>query len=219
MLTLQIETVEERVFHVLRTEIVRGTLIPDSPLRLEEISKRLGVSTTPVRAALRRLEAEHLVKSVPHRGATVASIDLENLQEIQSIRAALEGYASRLGAERVDDEEIGMMEAHFERLTKIAAEERVDEYLKDQWRLHDICYAAGVNSRLLGLIADHRRQAERYLHLAIGDTDGFLGSVAHQERLLAACRARDGRRAEQEIHDGLDWTVKRVAKALSHSSS
>src|SRR2546426_1115964 len=99
---LEIKSAEDHVFEALRARILRG-LAPGSPLRLAEIADQYGVSMMPVRSALRRLEAEGLIRQLPRRGAVVAPLELSDLEEIQAVRAGLEGYAARLGAERIGE--------------------------------------------------------------------------------------------------------------------
>src|SRR5262245_51556665 len=79
---LLIKSAEDQVYEVLRDEIIHG-MEPGMPLRLAEIAERLGVSTMPVRAALMRLESDGLVRQQPRRGAIVAPLDVEDIQEIQ----------------------------------------------------------------------------------------------------------------------------------------
>jgi DNA-binding GntR family transcriptional regulator len=208
---LAIETVEQRIFSALRAEIVRGVLRPDAPLRLIELSERLGVSTTPIRGAIRRLESEGLARTSPHRGARVAPLELEDLEEVQAVRCAVEGFAVRLGAERLTDADLEHMRQIFDRLSAVAPDRDLDAYLVLQWDLHDVCYQKSERIRLLELITVYRLRAERYIRLVIGSKGGFEGSIELQRRFLAACGQRDGNRAEREICDGLEWTVRGLA--------
>ena len=110
---LVIKSTEDQVYETLRREIVR-TLEPGTPLRLSAIAERLGVSTMPVRAALLRLESEGLVRQVARKGAVVAPLELEDIEEIQAIRWGIEGLAARLGAERVAEEALATMRKHLD---------------------------------------------------------------------------------------------------------
>jgi DNA-binding GntR family transcriptional regulator len=89
----------------LRTSIVAGTLPPGSHLSVPELARRLGVSRSPVRDALLRLERTGLVSLVPRRGAVVLNPDADDLAQLFEIREALEGTAARLAAERMTDHE------------------------------------------------------------------------------------------------------------------
>src|ERR687883_1814422 len=91
----------------LREAIILGELGPGSPLRLEDVARSLGMSISPIREAVRQLEALGLAEHVPHHGAKVMRLDVEELRELFSIRLALESMALRRAAEvfRPEDEE------------------------------------------------------------------------------------------------------------------
>src|SRR5262249_11558050 len=86
----------------LREAIILGELTPGTPLRLEELARSLGTSISPIREAVRQLEALGLAEHVPHHGAKVVALEIEELREIFSIRLALETMAVRRAAELFD---------------------------------------------------------------------------------------------------------------------
>src|SRR5438552_16474139 len=89
----------EAALERLREAIILGELTPGTPLRLEDLARSLGMSISPIREAVRRLEALGLAAHVPHHGARVMGLDVEELRELFSIRLALEGMAVRRAAE------------------------------------------------------------------------------------------------------------------------
>jgi DNA-binding GntR family transcriptional regulator len=101
---------------LLRELIITGDLKPGEALRQRDLADRFGVSPTPVREALRRLESEGLVRYDAHRGSTVIEADVGGLQEKFRIRAALEGLAASLAAPKISDEDISELESYNERL-------------------------------------------------------------------------------------------------------
>jgi DNA-binding GntR family transcriptional regulator len=105
---------------LLRELIITGDLKPGQALRQRDLADRFGVSPTPVREALRRLEAEGLVKYDPHRGSTVIEADVGGMQEKFRIRAALEGLAASLAAPKISDDGISELESYNERLTDMS---------------------------------------------------------------------------------------------------
>ena len=90
------QTRQKVVVSRLREAILRGSFAPGERLDQKEISERLKVSRSPVREALRTLAAEGLVEVIPHRGAVVAELSPDELEEIVAIRSVLEGMAARL---------------------------------------------------------------------------------------------------------------------------
>src|SRR5690606_12292208 len=100
----------ELVFEVLREAIITGKLRPGERLMEVQLAEELGVSRTPVREAIRKLELEGLVLMIPRRGAYVAEISMKDIADVFEIRAALEGLAAQLAAERCTPEEIENLE-------------------------------------------------------------------------------------------------------------
>ncbi len=162
-----------------------------------------------------REQAEGLVHELPRRGSIVAPLELHDLEEIQAVRAGIEGFAARLGAERVSAPDLASMNNLVTRLRETDAD--MDAYLALEWQLHETCYAAAQRPRLLRLVEDYRRPAERYVRAALHISSTFFDAVRFQEELVAACAANDGDRAELVIRSALDWTVEQVAPLLKNA--
>jgi DNA-binding GntR family transcriptional regulator len=111
----------ELVYRDLRERIVNGILHPGERLYLQTLADERGVSTVPVREALRRLESEGLVRNQPHAGATVASLDVEKIEVHFMVRAALEGLAARLAAGHITPALLEQLTAQDEELRRLAA--------------------------------------------------------------------------------------------------
>lgn len=112
------------VHTVLHREILDGTLEPGAPILQDEIAARLGVSITPVREALRRLESVGLVSYQTHYGATVTELSTEALAELYLLRAAVEGLAARLAATRITPAQLDVLrEIHGDMQTAQAAQD------------------------------------------------------------------------------------------------
>ncbi len=208
---LVIRSAEDQVYDVLRDEILHA-LEPGTALPLAHIAERLGVSTMPVRAALVRLEADGLVRQQRRRGAIVAPLEVEDVQEIQAIRAGIEGLAARLGARRIDDRGLGRMEELLGVLRSAAARHDLDQFLHIATEFEDECYRAAHRPHLLALIQGQRQAAHRYVRLALGDSPDF--ELAFHERFYAANAAHDGVAASTTIRDALAWTLERIAGRL-----
>lgn len=103
------QTKTDAAYAELRRRILDGDLPPQTPINQEEIARSLGVSTTPLREALRRLESEGFIISAAHRDATVAPLDLDQLADLYDTKVELECYAVRLAAARVTDADAAAM--------------------------------------------------------------------------------------------------------------
>jgi DNA-binding GntR family transcriptional regulator len=209
---LVIKSAEDQVYEVLRDEILHD-LEPGTALPLAGIAERLGVSTMPVRAALMRLEADGLVRQQPRRGAIVAPLEVDDVQEIQAVRAGIEGLAARLGARRIDERGLGRMAELLGVLRSAAARRDLDQFIRIETEFEDECYRAARRPRLLAQVQGHRQAAQRYVRLALGDSPDF--ELAFAERFYAACADHDGIAAAAIIREALAWTFDRIAERLA----
>jgi DNA-binding GntR family transcriptional regulator len=212
----QMKTAKEYVYDALRLLIVRGALEPGTALPLGDVASDLQVSTMPVRSALALLEAEGLVRQLPRRGgAIVAPVDLEDFEEIQAIRFGIESFAAQLGAQRIDEPGLDEMRLLRARIRNLAGESDPDALLAEIFAFHNVCYRAARRPRLLRLIEDHQRRAERYLRIALQETNpGFDAHVQVQDRFLATCESHDGPAAAAAVRDALTWTFERLRPVM-----
>jgi DNA-binding GntR family transcriptional regulator len=216
---VSLKTVEEQVVDALRDLIVRGSLQPGESLRLADLSNALGVSTLPVRQALRRLEVERLVIQIPRRGAVVAPLELDDLEEIQAVREGIEGLAARVGVVQLDAKATKEMRGLLTSLERLAEQRERDRFLLAQWGLHDICYRASDRPQLLSLIDAYRQRAERYVRLAIDSTHEFSESLSSQSQFVEACEDHDPQAAEEVVRLAMRWTVRTVAGRLQSAQA
>jgi DNA-binding GntR family transcriptional regulator len=210
---LSIRSAEDEVYEALRDQIVHG-LEPLSPLALNDIASSLAVSTMPVRGALRRLEAENLVINRPRRGSVVAPLRVEDIEEIQTMRCRLEGLAALIGAPRVDDAGLAKMRRELAAVNRAIVRKDLDAYVLHLREFEEVVYQAVGWPRLLKLIEELRRSAERYLRIAVGGGGEEVLSAKLWERFYEAVEAHDGPAAEQAIVAAITWTLNRMRKTL-----
>jgi DNA-binding GntR family transcriptional regulator len=211
---LQISSVEDGVYRALRREIGRLELAPGGRLRLEELAGRFRVSLTPVRHALRRLESEGLVVSLPRRGSRVAPLSVAELEEIQALRLGLETFLARAGAERCTDEALAEMKTARREMERAFRAGDLDAYIRSFWSLRDACYQCAERPRLLRALEDQRIRVERYILYLCRDPEAFASLRRGPDTLLEACRARDGAAAERATRDALTWVLAELQRML-----
>jgi len=107
-------TMAEAALERLREAIIMGELTPGTPLRLEDLARQLGMSISPIREAVRQLEALGLAEHVPHHGAKVMPLDVEELRELFAVRLALEGMAVRRAAELFEPARLAAFAGEYE---------------------------------------------------------------------------------------------------------
>ncbi|MEO8291158.1 MAG: GntR family transcriptional regulator [Gaiellaceae bacterium] len=211
---LEISSVEDGVYRILRQEIGRLELPPEHRLRLEELAARFRVSLTPVRHALRRLESEGLVVSIPRRGSRVAPLSVDELEEIQALRLGLETFLARAGAERCTEAALAEMERARDEMERAFRAGDLDAYIRSFWSLRDACYACAERPRLLHALEDQRIRVERYILFLCRDPEAFADLRRGPDTLLEACRARDGEAAEAATRDALTWVLATLKRML-----
>jgi DNA-binding GntR family transcriptional regulator len=142
------ETRAEQIRQMLAAEIVRGRLPPGLPLDETEIARKFGVSRTPVREAIRQLEATGLAEARPRRGAVVAAVTKERLDEMFFLMLELEALCAREAARNMTDRERTALQKLLAAGASLAARGKIEAYAKHNLEFHDALYAGGHNSYL-----------------------------------------------------------------------
>jgi len=197
-------TMAEYALEQLRESIILGELPPGTPLRLDELARSLGMSISPIREAVRQLEALGLAKHVPHQGARVLDFDIDELRDLFQVRLALESLAVRRGAERFETADADTARGHLERFDAAAAAGDVRGTMRAHTDFHFTLYDASQSPWLVAMIRPAWDRSERF-------RPALLTSQTAQERhrelddeLLAACAGHDPEAAAQALHDHLE---------------
>lgn len=184
----------EYVLKRLREDIASGLVVPGTSLRQAEIAGRYGVSATPVREALRLLEAGGTVSYAPHRGATVRELSPERVQDVYLLRAEIEGLATAVACERMTDDDLAKIEAVHAELNAYRDEDGQQLAILNR-RLHFTIYSAGSE-----LIASHASSLWSLFPPWVTiwrNRDAAAALSADHERILKALRARDATLAQE----------------------
>jgi len=189
-----IQTAQEVITDTLRQSIIDGEFKPGDRLIQDEIAERYGVSRIPVREAMRTLSAEGLVTFSSRKGAIVTPLSAADIEEILSIRAVLEGMATRLATECATEKELDKIRQVFHRLETARGD--VELYFQCNYEFHEAILEAAHSPRLKELITTLRNSVEpvarRYL-IAAGRVE-----IAHHDHLeiLEALERRNALAAE-----------------------
>lgn len=204
----------DRAYSLLREAIIEGEYPPGSPLRHNELTKALGVSLIPIREAIRRLEVERLVDSIPNKGARVAPISIEDVSDVYQTRIALETEALRRAWPNLTPEVLD--EISMVRESMVERVRRDDETFYDlHRRVHFEIYEASHSPWLVHLIEIVWSHTERYRRAA-AKLDSFVdeGSDLHG-KILDAIRAGDPEAAEAALRNDLERTARLMFTAYS----
>ena len=165
-------TMAEYALEQLREAIILGELPAGTPLRLDELARSLGMSISPIREAVRQLEALGLAKHVPHQGARVLDFDIDELRDLFQVRLALESLAVRRAAERFTDEDARCgARASSTASTRRAAADDVRETMRAHTDFHFTLYEASQSPWLVALIRPAWDRSERFRPALLTSTD------------------------------------------------
>lgn len=202
------------VFNTLRQAIITGEFAPGERLVEISLSQSLGVSRTPVREAIRKLELEGLVVMVPRKGAYVASITEQSLRDVLEVRIVLELFAVKLACERIHEAGIRELESlHRDFTLAVVSNDQLDIAQKDE-QFHDAIFRAGGNKRLISIINNLREQFYRYRLEYVRDIPSHKGLVQEHEALIAAIRERNADKAQRLMRQHLENQQNAVIQAI-----
>ncbi len=190
------QPLREVVCESLREAIRTGVLKSGERLMEIQIAEELGVSRTPVREAIRKLDQEGFVVMMPRRGAYVANMSIRDVNEIFEIRTALESLSNGLAAERITAEELESLQRLLVQIGKYIKEGNMDKIVETDIEFHDILYRAARNARLEGIISNLREQLTRFRKLSMS-YPGRLEETLEEHRAMVDAIAQGDTEAAQ----------------------
>lgn len=186
-----------RVYLALLNSILSGRLEPGAPLRPDAIARQLEVSTTPVREAMQRLEADGVAIKMPYQGWFVREYTAEQVHELYELRAALECFSVRLACERITDAEVAWLDQHQAKGQAALAAGDMDAYRIYNRDLHDAIMRAGKNSYLSAMTGQLRLHSEILMTRTIRLSGRPVRAIEEHHRIIRLIAARNAAEAEQ----------------------
>lgn len=198
-------SVRELAYNNLKSAVLTGRFNPGQRLTEEHLAKSLGVSRTPVREALHKLESEGLVKPMERRGFSVARDSREEMEDLFDIRAALEGYAIRLICACIDDESIDSLQHLIGQAEKALERKKLDEVFKYNTRFHDALHGViSHKSRFHNLIADTRKYVLRYRKDSLHYLAGARRTIDGHKKIVLAISLKDPDLCERVMREHIE---------------
>ena len=176
------------VFTTLRRAIITGEFTPGERLMEVSLARQLGVSRTPVREAIRKLELEGLVTMIPRKGAQVSHITEKSLRDVVEVRMVLEEYAVALACERITSSDCKELARLHEEFSLAVEKGDVLDIAEKDERFHDAIFRATDNDRLISIINSLREQFYRYRLEYVKDISQWSTLVNEHLALLNAIR-------------------------------
>jgi len=195
-----------KVFNYLQNDILNGKYKAGDSLIETKLSEELGVSRTPIREAIRQLELEGLVQTIPNKGAIVTGLSAKDIQDIYTIRIAIEGIAARWAAENATEAELKDMK-HFLELEEFYTEKNdVEQILKLDTKFHEAIYKASKSKPLMLMLSNFHHYIQRARINSLGMTGRAEETLSEHKAIYQAILEKDVRKAEE-------LTIEHVKKA------
>ncbi len=204
------QSLRERIVRRLRDAIVAGDLPANSRLAEPELAKRLGVSRTPLREAIRQLAAEGFVSTIPRVGSFVSHVTPQDAEELYAVRAVIEGLAARQAAENPDPAKREILREILDELTKRKGDLR--RYHEMSGQFHDAIVTLSGNRRLQAIHNGVSLHVSRMRALSLAGRGRPEVSLRDHRRIVAAILQGRGAEAERLMRahvEGARLVVKR----------
>lgn len=202
------------VFNTLRQAILRGELKPGERLMEIQLANKLGVSRTPIREAIRKLELEGLVLMIPRRGAEVAEITEKSLRDVLEVRRALEELAVRLACLRMKPEDLEELKLAASEFEGVLGDEDITVVAEADVAFHDVIYLATENERLISLLNNFREQMYRYRVEYLKKKEFHKKLLKEHEEIIRAIENGECDRATEVMSQHIENQVEVVSDTL-----
>ncbi len=214
--TAETKTLSEQVFNELKDAIIAGDLEQGSKVTEDRLAKQYGISRGPLREAIRRLESIRLLVRVPHAGMRVVILTSEIMEEIYTVREALEGMSARLAAQRMSDEDIASLSELLDKHQNSIDKSQGKHYFQREGDLdfHFRIAKASHNKWLIDLLSSELYQLLRMCRQRSGQTPARpLQALQEHRRIVEAIQMRDPELAELLMRRHISGAWK-IVKAL-----
>jgi len=190
-------SLRDRVFNQLQNDILNGLYEPGESLIESKLSEELGVSRTPIREAIRQLELEGLVKTVPNKGAVVSGISKKDIEDIYTIRMLIEGLAARWAAEKITPKELKELQEAVDLEEFYTNKNDTEQLLKFDTRFHDIIYKACKSKPLMHMLSTFHHYVQKARSISMSSPERAKQVLREHKAILQAIIERDGDKAEK----------------------
>lgn len=202
------------VFENIRSAILEGTLKPGERLMEIKLAQQLGVSRTPIREAIRKLELEGLVIMLPRRGAFVADMNKKDLIELLEVRTGLEGLAAYFAAGRISEDGVEKLENNIMELEKAVKDNDVTAMLKIDEAFHNIIFEGSGNDRLKAMMNSLWETVYRFRLKYMSDYSSAVNIVDEHKKILDAIKKGKATLAERLAKEHIEKAEQFMIEVL-----
>lgn len=208
------QTAHQVALDHVRTHLSNGTLKPDDRIRQEQLADELGTSVIPIREALKTLQAEGLIRYVPHRGFHVARLSVDELSETYLIRRLLEDEIVRIAAPRLRDEHFATLSASIDEMESAAADGNIGAMIAANRRFHFTIFEAADRPRMVDFIRILWQTTDSYRSMYYAESGARRRVNDEHRSIVEALRAHDVERAVRELDQHRQHAVADLERRL-----
>jgi DNA-binding GntR family transcriptional regulator len=210
----QRKSLGQLVYENLRQAIVRGGITPGTRLVESQIAEAQGISRTPVREAIHKLERERFIERLPHGGFSVLGLSRQDIVETFGIRSVLEGYAARLAALNHRAGDLAPLEAKIDEFQRLLDNQQLRSLPDVNTQFHDLLYTLSRSPRLMAMIDGLRDHIYRYRQIILQDERQARSSNEDHRLMLQHIRKREAAGVEQLVREHILRGQAMVLKAI-----
>lgn len=205
------------VYETLKKKIIEGELPSNTPLVEEKLAKEFQMSRTPIREAIRHLVQDGLVEFFPRRGALVKEISIKDLEEIFTVREALEGISARIAASLINEQKVTSLQKALEKADQELENGHKDQSFELGNILHEIILEVAGNNKILTIVSDFQNQIQRYHYFSYHIPGRLELSNREHWEIFEAVQARNGELAEQRMRKHVRGTKESTIFAVKNN--
>jgi DNA-binding GntR family transcriptional regulator len=216
-------SLQERTYQTLRGAIVEGQLAPGVRIYETSLAKRLGVSRNPVREAIRRLQQDGFIEVRPRNGIYVAEYGVDEVRDLYQIRAALEGTAASLAAQRMTDDELAGLDTVLERMERATARHAKHATVREADSFHQTIHQGARSPRLVAILDQLYGQIAHFRKITLAIPGRASQASEGHHHLVEVLRRRDAEEADrmmrQHVLSAVDAFMELAATAGESSAA
>jgi GntR family transcriptional regulator, rspAB operon transcriptional repressor len=211
-------TLADEIAGKIRDKILKGEYGIGEKINESQLAEELRVSRTPVREAFKQLETEGLMESIPNRGSFALGFSKQDLEDIYSVRAAVEGLAVRWAAARITPEEITMLQDEYDIMEFYTRKKNSRRVMESNKRFHEIVYHASRSRFLIQILTSYQEYIQQSKKVNVYCGDNLDEILKEHLEIFRALRIRDADKAQEKILVHLSNSQVRAKAGIKSSS-
>ncbi|MFM1652540.1 GntR family transcriptional regulator [Brevibacillus sp. B_LB10_24] len=210
--TQDVKSLRDIALDSLREAIIGGVLKPGSHLKERELAKMMGISTTPIKEALRMLSHEGLVETLPRKGTYVSPVVDSSIEEMLLLKANLEGLMAKLAATKITDEEIAELSKQVERMEELSKQQDTNRLAEENSRFHTLINTFAKNTFIFQMLMNVNAFDRAFRKRALKYGNEVEEGLSEHKKVFEAIKNRNPELAEIQMKNHIIRTAENVLK-------